>query len=255
MKNVLKAGFLAIAAATAFGSQAVAAAALDLTDGDKIKLTRTGTYGGGFGGGAFTASGVSVLNGPGDSFATFCVEFSEHISLNTPYYVKVNTDAVKGGAGYAATYDGDVSGSSSSDPISFATAWLYTSFREGTLAGYDGSNASNNSLQLAIWFLENEISPTLNVSAFNTYAGGAGTTQAEGWVSAAINAGWSDLGNVRVLNLYDSYNPQTGYFSGKHQDQLYLAPIPEPEIYAMLAAGLGLMGFVGRRRRQLAAAG
>ena len=27
-------------------------------------------------------------------------------------------------------------------------------------------------------------------------------------------------------------------------------PIPEPEIYAMMAAGLGLMGFVARRRQQ-----
>jgi hypothetical protein len=32
-------------------------------------------------------------------------------------------------------------------------------------------------------------------------------------------------------------------------------PIPEPEIYAMMAAGLGLMGFVARRRKlQIAAA-
>jgi hypothetical protein len=29
-----------------------------------------------------------------------------------------------------------------------------------------------------------------------------------------------------------------------------VTPIPEPEIYAMLAAGLGLMGYVARRRRQ-----
>jgi hypothetical protein len=33
----------------------------------------------------------------------------------------------------------------------------------------------------------------------------------------------------------------------------YTPPIPEPEIYAMLVAGLGLMGFVARRRRQQAA--
>lgn len=33
-----------------------------------------------------------------------------------------------------------------------------------------------------------------------------------------------------------------------------LSPIPEPEIYAMLAAGLGLMGFVARRRKQQLAA-
>ena len=32
-----------------------------------------------------------------------------------------------------------------------------------------------------------------------------------------------------------------------------VTPIPEPEIYAMLAAGLGLMGFVARRRKQAAA--
>jgi hypothetical protein len=31
-------------------------------------------------------------------------------------------------------------------------------------------------------------------------------------------------------------------------------PIPEPEIYAMLGLGLGLMGWVGRRRKMQAAA-
>ena len=31
------------------------------------------------------------------------------------------------------------------------------------------------------------------------------------------------------------------------------APVPEPEIYAMMGLGLGLMGWVGRRRRQQAA--
>jgi len=33
-----------------------------------------------------------------------------------------------------------------------------------------------------------------------------------------------------------------------------LTPVPEPEIYAMLAAGLGFMGFVARRRKQQIAA-
>jgi len=32
------------------------------------------------------------------------------------------------------------------------------------------------------------------------------------------------------------------------------APIPEPETYAMMLAGLGLMGFVARRRKQKEAA-
>ena len=34
----------------------------------------------------------------------------------------------------------------------------------------------------------------------------------------------------------------------------YLVPIPEPETYAMLLAGLGLLGFVARRRKQATAA-
>jgi hypothetical protein len=34
---------------------------------------------------------------------------------------------------------------------------------------------------------------------------------------------------------------------------LNLAPVPEPEIYAMLGVGLGLMGWVGRRRKLQAA--
>ena len=31
-------------------------------------------------------------------------------------------------------------------------------------------------------------------------------------------------------------------------------PVPEPETYAMILAGLGLMGFMARRRKQNAAA-
>jgi hypothetical protein len=33
----------------------------------------------------------------------------------------------------------------------------------------------------------------------------------------------------------------------------FTVPIPEPETYAMLLAGLGLLGWVGRRRKQKAA--
>ena len=82
-----------------------------LTDGDKIKLEwGPGTYGHGSGGGEFKVTGVTVLNGPGDTFLTFCLEFPEHISLGTAYFVDINNRAISGGAGVADTYAGDVAG-------------------------------------------------------------------------------------------------------------------------------------------------
>ena len=221
------------------GAQVAAAAALNLSDGDTIKLTREASnYGGAFGGGEFVANGVNVLNGAGDSFLTFCVEYSEHISLNTNYYVKINTGAVNGGIGSDATYAGDVAGTSVFDPLSNATAWLYTQYRDNTLTGFSNTSASANALQLAIWKLEDE----LGGDALTAYNGNA---LAQQWVADATTAGWTDTGNVRILNLYTD-----AAFTNRAQDQLYIAPVPEPEIYAMMAAGLGLMGFVARRRKQ-----
>lgn len=231
-----------LAISAIFVAQAAGAAPLNLTDGDRIQLDwGAGTYGHVNGGGEFKVSGVSVLNGAGDSFLTFCIEYSEHISLNTPYYVDISTRAIGGGNGVAATYAGDVSGVSSSyDPLSPATAWLYTQFRTNHLQDFVAfnyaSDADANALQKAVWVLENE-QPTSFLDA-----------KATALYNAAIGSGWTDIHNVRVLNLYESYDSTTNVFSGKRQDQLYMMPIPEPESYAMLLAGLGLMGILVRRR-------
>jgi hypothetical protein len=76
---------------------------------------------------------------------------------------------------------------------------------------------------------------------------------AQSFVTFANNAvtnGYATLGNVRVLNLYKDNN-----YTIYAQDQLVmLAPVPEPETYAMLLAGLGVMGAVVRRRKQKQAA-
>lgn len=265
-KNIGHKGLtVALAVAALFIAQPAVAVPLYLTDGDKITLDwGAGTAGHGFGGGEFMARGVlgKVLKGPGDSFLTFCVEYPEHIALGTSYYVKINTGAVNGGLGVNGTYPGDPSGwhtvgtTPGFDPLSKATAWLYTQFRNHTLDTSHGvsynfvqDNAHANSLQLAIWSLENELSIATTSGttsfAFNNDA------VAKNWASVAKTQGalWSNTGNVRVLNLYDTYDARTGVFSGNHQDQLYMMPVPEPETYAMLLAGLGLIGFTARRRQ------
>ena len=55
-------------------------------------------------------------------------------------------------------------------------------------------------------------------------------------------------------NLSDFVTPATTIYTSVVPFVQLLAPIPEPETYAMMLAGLGLMGFVARRRKRQAGA-
>lgn len=52
------------------------------------------------------------------------------------------------------------------------------------------------------------------------------------------------LGEQWYLNIHSSTNG-----AGEIRGQLLLAPVPEPEAYAMMIAGLGLIGLAVRRKR------
>jgi len=220
---------LVFSALTLFGAQTVSAA--DIVAGNFIKLNN----GPGSGpGGEFIAS---FLDNSG-SFSTFCLEKNEYFSYGQTLKVQaVNTAAVSGGIG-----------GGNPDPLSYQSAWLYTQFRGGTLSSYGGANIANDadSLQNAFWFFENEI------TSLGSGLSAAELTQAQTWVNqanAAVTGGWNSIGNVRVLNLLRQ--DSSGNYTVQAQDQLYLTtPVPEPEIYAMMGLGLGLMGFVARRRKQ-----
>ena len=119
------------------------------------------------------------------------------------------------------------------DPLSFQTAWLLTQYHNNV---YGNSVAVNDGMQQAFWYLEDEIPQSSLNSLAQSYVNAANT--------AVIN-GYNTLGNVRVLNLFTN-----AAYTNHTQDQLVLlAPVPEPESYALLLAGLGLMGWAVRRRR------
>lgn len=204
-------------------------AAFDGTIGVETSPLRSGT------GGPFKitilSSASSALNKAislGNPFISFCVEQSETINLlgNQGYQVNVNTAAVTGG-----------NGGGNPDPISRATAWLYSQFRAGTLAanaGWVNNTAGNADLQQAIWYLENEQSTGNN---YLVQAAALATGSANGAAARLVNA--NGAFNVGVLNV----NTADGLL--KLQDQLVL--VPEPSTY--LAGALLLIPVLVQIRR------
>ena len=91
-----------------------------------------------------------------------------------------------------------------------------------------------------------------NVNFFDFTAGHIEGGPGSGWVWVMTIAadpdptmtGRPDLGSVPSDNM----NNEHGAWLVARTDPT--APVPEPETYAMLLAGLGLLGFMGRRRKQ-----
>lgn len=98
---------------------------------------------------------------------------------------------------------------------------------------------SSAAFQVALWELMYETS--------GTYSLGGGTASFTGDAAALTLAqGWIDV-------LGAASTPFAVYQSQTHQDIL-VTPVPEPETYALMAAGLGALGWVSRRRKAQAKA-
>lgn len=87
--------------------------------------------------------------------------------------------------------------------------------------------------------------------------GWSGST-VEGSIFATLVAGGLDVRATHLFFRAGEYNGFGDSTNGSNNDYLVwgvgVAPIPEPETYALLLAGLGLLGFAAQRRRQRAAA-
>lgn len=146
----------------------------------------TGNIGGGeFGIYEFSNTALLAPQGPGVKvagfdFQTFCCENS---NVPVPQDVTVNW-----------TVNAQINGNAAT-PIAPQTAYLYTQFWNGTLAGYTytlgaGRTTSANALQEAIWFFQGQWQGPLDA---------AGQTLVNAANSAVAGSWGNTVGNVRAL--------------------------------------------------------
>ena len=196
-------------------------------------------------GGEFTVTETGPLASP---FQTFCTERSEYLAFGQQYDYRINSGAVQGSglAGGADTFDPNTL--LRMDTISIGTAYLYSQFRLGTLAGYNVDRAASAAaLQNAIWKLEGEAGSLdgkiggpagLTVSQILYYKFGGDLTL---WDN---NASFAEYGVV-ALNLFNggAESQDVVNENGVHYrvNQDVLGMVPEPS--TMIAGVLLLLPF------------
>jgi PEP-CTERM motif len=125
--------------------------------------------------------------------------------------------------------------------------------------GQDANNSSNDSfiarvVNSAGTTVLTMLSLSSESSGSGTYGAGSGSASGYGTGSYATTWNGAAAGTYRLEFLMQETTANASTQSAVGIDNILVAAVPEPEIYALMLAGLGVMGAVARRRRGVAGA-
>jgi hypothetical protein len=116
-------------------------------------------------------------------------------------------------------------------------------------AAIDSTSSSGQNeaaFQLAVWEIVNEgDNGSYNLGSGKFKATGADVSLAQEWLDGLSGGGRSNY----VAKIW-SVDSMVTSGVGTAQDIVVFAPVPEPQTYAMMLVGLGLLGFSARRKNQ-----
>lgn len=185
--------------------------------GNETYMGRAGEFTG-FIGGVPSAARFAPNSVGGASFTAYCAELTQAVSFGVDYDYSVLTTIAYFGAQKAA----DLSR-------------LFTG-----AAGFVTDQSTSGAMQAAVWEIIYEVGTSYNLD------GGAFRVSAVNAVDAN-----SFLGMNAILANLAGFSPafQLSVLQNADAQDLITASIPEPGTWALLAAGLGVIGMVARRRK------
>jgi hypothetical protein len=145
-----------------------------------------------------------------------------------------------------------LAGTSATSPTAFSQraatdlGRLYTN-HHAAIDLTSSSGPSEAAFQLAVWEIVNERSGSYSLTGGNFRASGTGSALAATWLNELSTASASQY-SASIWTVQSVITTGHGYA----QDVAVFTkvpPVPEPETYGMLLAGLVLLGYSARRRR------
>ena len=156
----------------------------------------------------------------GNAFKTFCAEIGQDFNFNTNYTYSI------------------VSGTTAwTNPVYLGLSRLVTWLAANPT--FNNSADKSAAMQSAVWEVIYETSGSYNLAAGTFQASASGATQT---ALNNLNAQWGSINTTLPTLFADKLT------NGSRQDFLLTTPVPEPEAFAMMLAGLGLVGAIARRR-------